>query len=86
MRLKSLQWSWIDSGRQHDSLPAEKSKSKKPRALPIIGGAMDVIRAAGKVGGRLPVCISPSRQADQIISQSVQGRGKGNRLPELATA
>jgi len=41
---KSLEWSEVDLNRNMISLPAEKSKSKKPRNLSIIGALMEVIQ------------------------------------------
>jgi integrase len=41
---KSLEWSQVDMDNNMIRLPPEKSKSKKPRALPITGTIMDVIQ------------------------------------------
>ena len=41
---KSLEWSEVDLERNMIRLPAEKSKSKKPRNLPIIGALMEIIQ------------------------------------------
>jgi integrase len=46
---KNLLWSWIDSDANMIRLPAESSKSKKARALPITGGLMDVIERRTKL-------------------------------------
>lgn len=40
---KSLEWSEVDLNNSMIRLPAEKSKSKKPRNLPIIGALMDIV-------------------------------------------
>jgi integrase len=40
---KSLEWSEVDLERNMIRLPAEKSKSKKPRNLPIIGALLEII-------------------------------------------
>ncbi|HEY2922034.1 MAG TPA: site-specific integrase, partial [Candidatus Binatia bacterium] len=41
---KSLEWSEVDLERNMIRLPAEKSKSKKPRNLPIIGELLEIIQ------------------------------------------
>ena len=41
---KRLEWSEVDLERNMIRLPAEKSKSKKPRNLPIIGALMEIIQ------------------------------------------
>jgi len=41
---KSLEWSEVDLKSNMIRLPAEKSKSKKPRNLPIIGALMEIIQ------------------------------------------
>lgn len=41
---KSLLWSEVDLERNMIRLPAEKSKSKKPRNLPIIGALQEIIQ------------------------------------------
>ena len=41
---KSLEWSEVDLKTNMIRLPAEKSKSKKPRNLPIIGALMEIIQ------------------------------------------
>ena len=41
---KTLEWSEVDLNRNMIRLPAEKSKSKKPRNLPIIGALMEIIQ------------------------------------------
>lgn len=41
---KSLEWSEVDLNSNMIRLPAEKSKSKMPRSLPIIGELMDIIQ------------------------------------------
>lgn len=41
---KKLEWSEVDLDRNMIRLPAEKSKSKKPRNLPIIGALMEIIQ------------------------------------------
>jgi integrase len=41
---KSLEWSEVDLDRNMIRLPAEKSKSKKPRNLPIIGALLEIIQ------------------------------------------
>ena len=41
---KTLEWSEVDLNRNMIRLPAEKSKSKKPRNLPIIGELLEVIQ------------------------------------------
>jgi integrase len=44
---KALQWSWIDGNMIR--LPAEVSKNKKERSLPIIGALMDVLDRRSKL-------------------------------------
>jgi integrase len=41
---KTLEWSEVDLSTNLIRLPAEKSKSKKPRHLPIIGELLEVIQ------------------------------------------
>ena len=41
---KSLEWSEVDLKTNMIRLPAEKSKSKKPRNLPIIGALKEIIQ------------------------------------------
>jgi integrase len=40
---RQLRWSWVDLKANMIVLPAEYSKSKKPRPLPIVGALMDII-------------------------------------------
>ena len=40
---RQLRWAWLDLPTNMIRLPAEFSKSKKPRHLPITGALMDVI-------------------------------------------
>lgn len=46
---KELKWAWIDLGTNMVRLPAEFSKSKKARALPLTGALLDVIERRLKV-------------------------------------
>lgn len=46
---RQLRWAWLDLPTNMIRLPAEFSKSKKPRNLPITGALMDVIERRLKV-------------------------------------
>jgi integrase len=46
---RALQWSWVDLDGNMIRLPAENSKSKKARALPLTGALLDVIERRLKV-------------------------------------
>ena len=56
---RQLRWAWLDLSSNMIRLPAEFSKSKKPRHLPITGALMDVIERRLKVRLlNLRVCFS----------------------------
>jgi integrase len=55
------------SGKEHDPTPAEKSKSKKPRNLPIIGALLEIIQRRSAVR-RLDCPFVFHRKAKRIAS------------------
>jgi len=54
-------------------LPAEFSKNKKPRVLPLVDALKDIIQRRIKARDLIfPVYLSPQGKADQIISPGIQ--------------
>jgi integrase len=47
--VKELRWSWIDLAKNMVVLPEGKSKSKKPRTLPLVGTLLDIIERRMKL-------------------------------------
>ena len=64
---KSLEWSEVDLKNNMIRLPAEKSKSKKPRNLPVIGALMEIIQRRIEVR-RLDCPYVFHRRGKQIVS------------------
>ena len=64
---KNLEWSEVDLKTNMIRLPAEKSKSKKPRNLPIIGALMEIIQRRIEVR-RLDCPYVFHRRGKQIVS------------------
>ena len=62
-----MEWSEVDLKTNMIRLPAEKSKSKKPRNLPIIGALMEIIQRRIEVR-RLDCPYVFHRRGKQIVS------------------
>ena len=77
---KNLEWSELDLNSNMIRLPAEKTKSKKPRNLPDHRGATGHHpKAVGEAPARLPVCVSSQGQTDCLIPKGIQSSGKRSR-------
>jgi hypothetical protein len=73
----ALQWSWIDGDMIR--LPAD-AKSKKARALPIVGARGAVIERRKDMCRLAVRLFSSKRPAYPVIPQGLQSGRQGNRL------
>jgi integrase len=64
---KTLEWSEVDLSTNMIRLLAEKSKSKKPRHLPIMGELLEVIKRHLVVRRWIVPMFSSLRQADCLV-------------------
>ena len=77
---KSLEWSEVDLNSNMIRLPAEKSKSKKSRSLPMIGALLEIIqRRLERRRLDCPYVFHRKGKTDCLIPEGIQSGGKRSR-------